>query len=408
MAGIGAADLVSGSLMPDFEALFSRLYEYLNKTDNHVRYYGGMRFSKGHSSDFIWQPFSSYRFIVPQFELFRDGSQLSFACNILLRAGEDLRTLVEKLLIKLKKIQFVNPVINDFQKNESRLDTPAYPDWKNNIQKALSAFNEKRLDKIVLARKTCFKFKNEINPVELLWHLRLNNHRAYYFCFETENKSAFIGGTPEQLYFRSKLKIHTEALAGTRKRGRRKEEDDLLEQELLSSEKDIREHRYVTDSIKQAMDGLCSEISDISDLYVLKLSRLQHLCIAFTGLLKNGVKDSDILDALHPTPAVGGVPTERAVKEIENIEQFDRGWYAAPIGWVSENKAEFAVALRSGLIHEHSLYLYSGAGIVDGSDAEKEWDEIENKIAGFKNIIERKLVRVDQATFSEIAINDHK
>jgi menaquinone-specific isochorismate synthase len=215
----------------------------------------------------------------------------------------------------------------------------------------------------------------------------LNNHRAYYFCFQPKNEIAFIGGTPEQLYYRENNNIHTEAVAGTRRRGSSAYEDKQLEQDLLTCEKDIREHRFVVDSIQNALNILCDSINRQENISVLKLSRLQHLLMQFKGLLKQNIKDSDILENLHPTPAVGGVPSEEAINAIENIEHFDRGWYAGPVGWISRDKAEFAVAIRSGLVYENELYLYSGAGIVEGSDAENEWEEIENKIAGFMNAL---------------------
>lgn len=86
---------------------------------------------------------------------------------------------------------------------------------------------------------------------------------------------------------------------------------------------------------------------------------------------------------LHPTPAVGGFPREAALREIAALEPFDRGWYAGPIGWVGKDAAEFAVAIRSGLVAGDRVNLYSGAGIVPGSSPDKEWEEIENKIGNF-------------------------
>ncbi|MCK5343874.1 MAG: isochorismate synthase, partial [Candidatus Heimdallarchaeota archaeon] len=220
-----------------------------------------------------------------------------------------------------------------------------------------------------------------------LWKLRLNNHRAYYFCFQPCSDAAFIGGTPEQLYYRSKNHIHTEAVAGTRKRGKTKAEDIRLEEDLISCEKDIREHRFVVDSIRNSMKKLGTHIKEQDKISILKLSRLQHLSMQFSGMLKDRIQDCDILESIHPTPAVGGVPSEKAMAEIENIEKFDRGWYAGPVGWIAKSEAEFAVAIRSGLVYEDELHLYSGAGIVQGSNYESEWEEVENKIEGFLNAL---------------------
>jgi len=84
---------------------------------------------------------------------------------------------------------------------------------------------------------------------------------------------------------------------------------------------------------------------------------------------------------------VGGCPTDEALRRVEALEPFDRGWYAGPVGWVGPDAAEFAVAIRTGLVHNTTVSLYSGAGIVDGSSPEEEWDEIETKMANFLHVL---------------------
>jgi menaquinone-specific isochorismate synthase len=391
IAGLGEADMISGSLVPDYRALFLRLNEYLRYTDHNVRYYGGMRFNKKHNSDYKWQDFTSYRFIVPKFEICRAGTETKLACNLLIRKDENVAKIIRTALQELEHIDFdYAPTDHSFPDVIKRTDFPSFKRWQKNIAQALTAFRSKKLNKIVLARKTTLKFSDKINPMELLWKLRLNNHRAYYFCFQPCDDAAFIGGTPEQLYYRSQNRIHTEAVAGTRKRGHTKAEDIRLEEDLISCEKDIREHRFVVDSIRNSMKKLSTHIKEQDKISVLKLSRLQHLSMQFSGQLKSKIQDCDILESMHPTPAVGGVPSEKAQMEIENIEKFDRGWYAGPVGWISKDEAEFAVAIRSGLVFEDELHLHSGAGIVEGSDYENEWEEIESKIAGFMNALKEK------------------
>ena len=101
------------------------------------------------------------------------------------------------------------------------------------------------------------------------------------------------------------------------------------------------------------------------------------------GTLLEGVTDAALLQALHPTPAVGGYPRGEALEEIRNLEPFDRGWYAGPVGWIGPEASEFAVGLRSGLVRGRTLALFSGAGIVAGSVPDEEWAEIEQKISDF-------------------------
>jgi len=118
----------------------------------------------------------------------------------------------------------------------------------------------------------------------------------------------------------------------------------------------------------------------------MKLARGRHLVSRARGTLREGVTDWDVLEALHPTPAVGGHPKEEALAEIRTSEPFDRGWYAGPVGWISADAAEFAVGIRSGLVSGRTLRLFSGAGIVAGSVPEEEWAEIEQKIGDFTRI----------------------
>ena len=106
-----------------------------------------------------------------------------------------------------------------------------------------------------------------------------------------------------------------------------------------------------------------------------------------TAHLSRGITDDKIIASLHPTPAVGGYPRKEALDLIAEIDGFDRGWYAGPIGWLGKGRAEFAVGIRSALITPSSNNLYAGAGILDGSQAESEWNELESKISAVMEAI---------------------
>ena len=108
-----------------------------------------------------------------------------------------------------------------------------------------------------------------------------------------------------------------------------------------------------------------------------------HLFSRMWGTLNDSVTDADLMRALHPTPAVGGVPTGVAMEAIAHHAPFDRGWYAGPVGWIGTDSSEFAVGIRSALIAKTRLSLFAGAGIVEGSVASDEWEEVEQKIFDF-------------------------
>ena len=177
--------------------------------------------------------------------------------------------------------------------------------------------------------------------------------------------------------------VLTEAVAGTRPRGACPEEDRGLADELLHCAKEREEHDIVVHGILEALAPLCIGLKHEPFPHVVKLPHVQHLVTHFVGTLAPGVGDEQLFTHLHPTPAVGGYPRSAAAAALAEIEPFDRGWYSAPVGWVSRESSEFAVAIRSGAVFGSRLCLFSGAGIVAGSTASAEWDEVESKIGHF-------------------------
>jgi menaquinone-specific isochorismate synthase len=265
----------------------------------------------------------------------------------------------------------------------AREDFPGREQWDSSIRWSLQAFEDLRLEKIVLARKTVLSFASQLDPVMLLDRVRSIANDCYHFLFQPEKGSAFIGVTPERLLSRSGRYIATEAVAGTRPRGESPAADAELIDQLLRSEKDRREHAYVRQSVAAAMAPLCTSFQQDEEVSVMKLARRLHLFSSMWGMLSDKVSDADLLRALHPTPAVGGVPTKVAMEAIAHHEPFDRGWYAGPVGWIGANASEFAVGIRSALVERSRISLFGGAGIVEGSTADGEWEEIEQKVSDF-------------------------
>ncbi|GAB5522116.1 MAG: hypothetical protein RhofKO_43670 [Rhodothermales bacterium] len=267
-----------------------------------------------------------------------------------------------------------------------RSDYPNYGGWAANIAWALEAFRQGTLDKVVLARKAVFDFGETIDPLALLRRLHRDAPSRFHFLVQPRRGKAFVGASPERLFCKHGRTMLSEAVAGTRPRGDSEVSDAQLRTELLGSEKDQREHAFVRNEIQAALAPMTTELDVETVASEMKLAKGRHLVSQVRGTLKDDVTGLDVLRTLHPTPAVGGTPRSAALDAIDRLEPFDRGLYAAPVGWVSADDAEFAVAIRSGLIEGNTLALYSGAGIVDGSDARSEWDEIEHKIIDFINV----------------------
>jgi menaquinone-specific isochorismate synthase len=145
---------------------------------------------------------------------------------------------------------------------------------------------------------------------------------------------------------------------------------------MLDSSKERNEHALVVEWISERMGGLCSKLAWDKVPHILRLGNVQHLATRFVGVPNNGCHILSFVEALHPTPAVGGIPLQPALELIKRLENFDRGWYSGPVGWVDrDGNGEFAIAIRCALLRDNEAYLYAGAGIVSESDPGREDQE---------------------------------
>jgi len=145
----------------------------------------------------------------------------------------------------------------------------------------------------------------------------------------------------------------------------------------------------VLERMERLLQQFCNNKERLSYLEPLQLRHVQHLQSKMYGSLLPEISDSDLLPVFHPTPAVSGTPDSEARTLIRELEPFDRGWYAGPVGWISRSQAEFAVGIRSGLLCGRILRIYTGAGIVDGSVPDEEWREIEIKLQSWQYLLGR-------------------
>ena len=372
IAGIGEAVGLSGGGKPDFKKIFIKLRKYLDPQFPFLQWYGGFCFDYK-SMDHSWNGFETWRFILPRFELARDGDKMIFCCNLIGNLG------IDHMLKELDKIK--EPVARKALPLNviKRSDIPKSSKWHENVDKVLAQIQQGECQKVVLARKTDLTFKETINPWDILKTLKKVTPNSYHFAFQLSG-NVFLGASPERLYKRRGRKIISEALAGTKP-------STAVSKDLINSSKDRHEHQLVVQAITRDLTPLCKELTGEQEPKIRELTNGIHLHTEFAGTLKDDVNDEDILQALHPTPAVGGTPKEIALISIRRMEAFGRGWYAGPLGYVGLDWAEFVVGIRSGFIKGKKLSVYAGAGIVEGSRAADEWDEVENKISNFIKIV---------------------
>jgi menaquinone-specific isochorismate synthase len=249
------------------------------------------------------------------------------------------------------------------------------------VRTALDAIAQQRLHKVVLAHALDVTACLPFDWVHSLHNLRQSYPDCYVFSVGNGQGENFIGASPERLLTISRRRLITDALAGTAPRGRTMAQDASLAQRLFQNAKERHEHQVVVDFIVEQLTALGLNPTYERAPSLLKLSNLQHLHTPIQALLPAELPPLEILAALHPTPAVAGFPSAIARQYIQQLERLERSLYAAPLGWVdAQGNAEFVVGIRSALLRGNSARLYAGAGIVAGSEPEREFAEVKLKL----------------------------
>lgn len=383
MAGLSAADTLSGKGPFGYQDVFEQVQRKLSSDNKNLRYYGGFCFDVSSMSD-DWDLYGSYRLVVPRFELVHHDQNYTFAVNI--NINDITVEKIGGIIGELELIDFsLTTNYRAVPKSISREDRPSIQQWRKIVTEVL----KEPWGKIVLARQTDFDFDVNIRPSALIKFLKEQTPNCFHFCFQPDRYNSFLGATPERLLKINGFDIYTEAVAGTTPKGESTDQTKQQEEKLLYNDKFQREHGYVVEHIKNNLQKFCSVFHFSEKPELLKLNNGQHLITRFEGVLKPVFNPEDVLKGLHPTPAVAGHPMQGMMEALNKFEPFARGWYAGPVGYIGYEQCEFAVAIRSGLIKNNKLSLFAGAGIVEGSTSEEEWDEIENKISRFMKVFEQ-------------------
>jgi len=344
------------------------------------RLVGGFAFHDGDHDGAVtpWEGFPGGAFFLPEVQLtVRDGDRwlttAATGADAAERADDLLSTWRQRLETDRPKIGSANPGV------AARERDPSQTAWRRQIRAALESVDDGKLKKVVLAQALRVELQSDLSVPDVLSRLAANYPDCYRFMFSPSGDATFFGATPERLVSLRGRTVRTEALAGSTGRGDTPAEDEWLASELLDSEKDIHEHELVADAVRDQLEPYASSVR-IGERTVRRLATVQHLRTSITAELAGGEHILSLVDALHPTPAVGGLPPDAALETIRETEAFDRGWYAAPIGWVdSAGNGTFAVGIRSAVATQRTATLFAGAGIVSDSDPDREWDEVQLK-----------------------------
>ena len=344
------------------------------------RLFGGFSFRPDFITENTWAAFAPAYFVLPHYQLTQIGGESWLTINVQLGDGDELdpdaiRAALDARYTALVGAMHALPVLNT---NElTAINYPmSFDAWSDIITDATERMKSGELQKVVLSRVCELRFADRVNIDSALDFLRQKYAGCYLFLFEPSPHLAFYGATPELLVRVEGREIETMALAGSIRRGATPADDDALAQELLDDPKNRQEHGYVANALRERLTPLTDALDIPAEPGIKRLSNIQHLYTPVHGQLKAASGVLPLVEALHPTPAMGGVPQTKAMDYIAAVEPVPRGWYASPIGWIDANlDGAFAVAIRSAISQNERVWLYAGAGIVADSIPQKEWDE---------------------------------
>lgn len=244
--------------------------------------------------------------------------------------------------------------------------------YQDSVRQALDRISAGELSKVVLARDLTGSVPAGSDLRRLVRALSTGYPDTWAFAVD-----GLIGASPETLVTVQQRTVTARVLAGTIGRGADADADTEASAHLASSTKDLDEHEYAVQSVLASLRAHTRVLAASEQPFLLKLPNLFHLATDVEGELADGGSSLDLIGALHPTAAVAGTPTSAAIAAIRELEPFDRGRYAGPVGWVdAAGNGEWAIALRCAQFSPEATRIavtaYAGAGIVSGSDPESE------------------------------------
>lgn len=346
---------------------------------------GGFRYDVEAIRDSFWDGFPDALLALPHLLFTWSGGETWLTVSSLIASETDPEEEARAAMAQVAALRTV-PCAQAAQPQVIELQQTSRDEWTSWVRQALQDIAAGRVTKVVLARRKVLLAQRPFSLETALGR----TSEAYPECsmFAIDNgEASFVAATPEALVHIDNGLLRLSCLAGTIGRGANTNEDRELCRQLLNSHKDRLEHAVVVAAVAETLKQVCMEVHRDEEPGILTLRTVHHLRTAFTGRLQAGATVLDLVRRLHPTPAVGGAPREAALGIIRRSEG-DRGWYAAPVGWLGpDGEGEFSVAIRSALLRGDRAALFAGSGIVKGSDPDREFEETELKFQTLLSVL---------------------
>ena len=345
---------------------------------------GGFAFDPARSPDSVWSPWPRGWLIMPTVAAVRRNGVCTVQVQLLVDDDGPRPDLAAVAGMLQAVTQDSRAVLPDPPAAGDRaahlLADPSRDQWPDRVDAIGGQIARGDLEKLVLARRVQIEAARPFDPGAVLPRLRARYGAGTLFAL-ANGARCFLGATPEQLISVHGRAVIAAALAGSTPRGCTPDDDRARGLALRADPKERREHAIVTQALVDVLRPLCASLDLPDEPELLQLPDVQHLHTPVQGVLAQPAGVLELVERLHPTPAVGGSPRAAVWPLVRRYEPFDRGWFAGPLGWVDgRGDGDFVVAIRSALLDGRRASLFAGCGIVAGSDPAREYDESELKL----------------------------
>ncbi|MDX6635425.1 MAG: menaquinone-specific isochorismate synthase [Solirubrobacterales bacterium] len=344
---------------------------------------GGFAFDADGGKSTTWASLPPASLVLPEVSICRRAGRKFLTVNAVVQPSADAEKLGERLAARLASLRPDTPLplLDPHPTAHAGIRSARPPrEFEAAVEGATSRIAAGEMSKVVLAREVIVSAAAAHDPAALFGAMREQFPACFCFCCGTP-EAAFLGASPELLVRRAGASVSTVALAGSTRRSSDPAVDDHLGEQLLRSDKDRREQRIVAERIVRALRPHAVWVEAAAEPEIVKVANIQHLATPVIAQMAEPHSAIELAGLLHPTPAVGGEPWPSAASAIADLEGMDRGWYAAPVGWMDATEdGEFCVALRSALLRDREAHLFAGVGVVAGSDPAAELAETEVKL----------------------------
>ena len=317
-----------------------------------------------------YEDFDVFPLLLPFFHEDKKGVKCTPFLSVFIDESEvqviSFKRQIDKNDIKKKVSAFCKKLLHPLEKKQiiySRHQSSHTKDsWKEEVNGALRRIRQGDFEKEVLFRKESFFLSESFSNIELSHILLQDVGERYFYKWKIEDNHTFLGLTPELIYFRNQDQLYVEALAGT------------VSKSKTFSPKEKKEHQIVVDFVEHKVKNLCLKKEPKSYSGIRDSGIISHLLACFSGQLKPDVCDKDILLTLYPSPAIARYPY------FFEKSAFNRDYYSGVMLLLSKNKTKSVLMIRCADYQEDRLTLYAGAGIIDASKPDVEWQEIQSKM----------------------------